>query len=378
MLAAKTIDAFHAVEWTFSDAKTGGGMHGIHPYPAKFIPQIPRTLIALFHELTGGAVLDPFCGSGTTLVECQAAGVQSIGIDLNPIAALISRVKTHHPGKRIAPEARAIVDRARSALETDIPPIPALEHWFSHGAIHALARIRVQLRQMAAGPDLDALRLALSRIIVRISRQESDTRYAAVEREISEQQVYEEFIDSAAMLDATFTESLGLPFRPRAPARVLSKNVMTVTYQDIGAPVGMVICSPPYPNAYEYWLYHKYRMYWLDEDPIAVRTDEIGARPHYFRKNPATPADFERQMGQCFALFDRVLVPRGLVCMVVGRSIIRGVHIDNAALLERAAKGVGFTLSARADRTIPKVKKSFNPSHSTITDEVVLVFSRGR
>ena len=41
--------------------------------------------------------------------------------------------------------------------------------------------------------------------------------------------------------------------------------------------------SPPYPNAYEYWLYHKYRMYWLGMDPIAVRQQEIGARPHYFR-----------------------------------------------------------------------------------------------
>ena len=46
---------------------------------------------------------------------------------------------------------------------------------------------------------------------------------------------------------------------------------------DIPRRVGLVITSPPYPNAYEYWLYHKYRMYWLGLDPIAVKKQEIGA-----------------------------------------------------------------------------------------------------
>jgi site-specific DNA-methyltransferase (cytosine-N4-specific) len=58
----------------------------------------------------------------------------------------------------------------------------------------------------------------------------------------------------------------------------------------------------PYPNAYEYWLYHKYRMFWLGMDPLKVRAKEIGARPHFFRKNGATMHDFERQMTLVFRL----------------------------------------------------------------------------
>ena len=88
--------------------------------------------------------------------------------------------------------------------------------------------------------------------------------------------------------------------------------------------IAAAVFSPPYPNAYEYWLYHKYRMYWLGMDPISVREREIGARPNYFKKNPHTAADFECQMGRVFALLARVVVPGGHACFQVGDSIIRG------------------------------------------------------
>ena len=56
-----------SVAWDFSEARTNTGPHRIHPYPARFIPQIPGALIDLFHPGDGSPVLDPFCGSGTTL-----------------------------------------------------------------------------------------------------------------------------------------------------------------------------------------------------------------------------------------------------------------------------------------------------------------------
>lgn len=47
----------------------------IHPYPAKFIREIPQTLMSILPLPKGTAVLDPFCGSGTTLVEAQKKGI---------------------------------------------------------------------------------------------------------------------------------------------------------------------------------------------------------------------------------------------------------------------------------------------------------------
>jgi len=57
--------------------------HNFHTYPAKFIPQIPRTIIRQL-SVPGDIVLDPFCGCGTTLVEAKLLGRSSIGIELNP------------------------------------------------------------------------------------------------------------------------------------------------------------------------------------------------------------------------------------------------------------------------------------------------------
>ena len=370
------LDQFHGIDWTFEQAKTNVGLHSIHPYPARFVPQIPRYLIQLFQPIVNGPVLDPFCGSGTTLVESQAKGIASSGIDVNPIAALISNVKTNPPHQDISPTAARLAAVAEASADSTSPNIPRLAHWFSPGAILALAKLTKVLDDVSEPKVYDALRVALSRIIVRVSRQDSDTRYAAVDRCVDEADVYRLFVESARTLDNVFRSEHSDMFRQWAPCQVLTRNVLTVEPHELSDRFGLVVTSPPYPNAYEYWLYHKYRMYWLGEDPIAVREAEIGARPHYFRRNPQTPDDFHRQMSHCFGLFRQITLPRALVCMIIGRSVIKGNVIDNAEILRLAADAHGFQLLASATRRIPSTRKSFNPIHGTINSETVLVFGR--
>lgn len=366
------VSRFLETDWTFEDARTRGGIHGIHPYPARFIPELPRHLIDLFHPVSPGPVLDPFCGSGTTLVEAQAAGIPSFGVDLNPIATLVSSVKIDPPQRDVAPVALAIADAAASGGPRLAPEIPRLDHWFTKEATEALARLTHELARVSDRQLSDALRVALSRIVVRVSRQDSDTRYAAVDRSINQNEVYAAFVDSARTLDDAFRE---LPAR-QPVSGVLTGDILTVQPDELPGPFGLIVTSPPYPNAYEYWLYHKFRMHWLGEDPLAVRRHEIGARPHYFKRNPATPDDFRRQMAQCFRLFRRVTVPGAVACIVIGRSIIRGEVIDNAALLRAAGRSHGFNMIASSERTIPKTRKGFNPAHGNIASERILVFQR--
>ena len=118
-------------------------------------------------------------------------------------------------------------------------------------------------------------------------------------------------------------------------------------------------------------------MYWLGMDPIAVREQEIGARPHYFKKNHQTADDFERQMGRCFWLLARVMRKGAYVCFVVGRSIIHSREIDNEALLERAAAAHGFRKAGSVARNIAVNRKSFNLAHGTINREQIVVFGLG-
>ena len=111
------------IDWDFPTAKTDYLTHGLHPYPAKFIPQIPNALIQELSSV-GDTVADIFCGSGTTLLEALQLKRHAIGIDANPLAALISRAKTtpltdpdfdeldvHRRGLRADPDAGGIAQR---------------------------------------------------------------------------------------------------------------------------------------------------------------------------------------------------------------------------------------------------------------------------
>ena len=369
-------DRLASVNWDFDKVTGRDRIHDIHPYPAKFIPQIPRELIRLFHPGDGSAVFDPFCGSGTTLVEAIRAGKPAIGVDVHPLAVLITKTKTTPLESPLLPVALAITENGTTD-NTPIPKIPRLDHWFLEDVQQALANLTGHIQEVRDPVVQDCLKVALSRIIVRVSNQESDTRYAAIRKDVDSKQVYKLFLESVAFVEQAVLEAYGGFFAPSVECKVILGNILDVTPESIGRNVGLVVTSPPYPNAYEYWLYHKYRMYWLGMDPLQVRKMEIGARPHYFRKQPATEADFEHQMTQVFYLLSKIMMPQALACFLVGRSIIHGKTIDNSSLLKRAAETNGFLQVAKVERRISQTRKAFNPVVSTINQESIILFMTG-
>ena len=87
------ISAVSSQDWEFVNEDTQYASHNIHRYSGKFIPQIARSAIQLLsepHEI----VFDPYLGSGTTALEAMLLERTCIGVDINPLAILISKVKT--------------------------------------------------------------------------------------------------------------------------------------------------------------------------------------------------------------------------------------------------------------------------------------------
>ena len=362
------IRALADVDWNFPERVAHSGIESIHPYPAKFIAELPRALLESLPVASGTAVLDPFCGGGTTLAECQRRGLPSVGIDLNPIACLMARVKTSAQPPGLKEAAAAAAGRARREPAAAVPAIPNLGHWFDHPIQSALASLAETVGSAPAA-HRDALRLALSSIVVRVSRQESDTRYAAIDKNVSAEDVFALFLRAATRLDGVLVQR----DYPLVRAEVFEADTLAFDPSHIGR-IGMVVTSPPYPNAYEYWLYHKYRMYWLGLDPLAVKAREIGARAHFFKRNHHTEADFAGQMTRTFDLIRKVLVPGGYACFVIGRSRIHGRIVNNARIVEEAA--AGFDLVYSVERTLSASRKSFNLSHANIKTETLLVLRR--
>ena len=82
----------YSIDFDFSGSDTTYLTHSLHPYPAKFPPQLPRIVLKKYGS-AGMTVLDPFCGSGTTLVEARLLGFNAVGVDVNGLSTLLSKVK---------------------------------------------------------------------------------------------------------------------------------------------------------------------------------------------------------------------------------------------------------------------------------------------
>lgn len=372
-LHADRATAFRGADWDFPASRGG---RELHPYPARFIPEIPAQALDLLE--VDGPVLDPFCGSGTTLAEARRRNLLAAGVDLNPIACLISRVRTQRWNRgdadRGLSHAKELRERAAAGADTrDLADrIPRIDHWFERAAQEALAGAVEYLSEVET-EWRDRIAVAISSCIVRLSRQESDTRYAAIEKDVNSEVAATE-LSQAVVRVCDWLAANTLDYGP-TPVDVEcqdSRDLSNLPPEHFAA----AIFSPPYPNAYEYWLYHKYRMYWLGFDPIMVRSLELGARPHYCKPNGLTEDDFALQMADVFAGLSHCLRPSAPVVVVVGDSTIGGRRIDNGRLVSEVAIDQGFVLDAQTVRSILRGRSSFNRAHSRGRDSEHLLLFR--
>ena len=141
--------------------------------------------------------------------------------------------------------------------------------------------------------------------------------------------------------------------------------------------IGLVITSPPYPNAYSYHLYHRNRMLWLGMDPDTFKRDEIGSHRKYSRKqNGETEETFFKEMVQVFSTLHTALRPDAFCCVVIGDSLVRGRIIANDQLMLRVASETGFTARLQLQRALQQTKRAFNPKIGRIATEHILIWQR--
>ena len=378
-----------AIDWSFTDAKTTYLTHGLHPYPAKFIPQIPNALIQELSSV-GETVADIFCGSGTTLAEALLSKRHAVGVDANPLACLISQAKTTRlvegDGDRLrelAMKAESLAERIRprdQPLLFEIEPFvstaprpssEAIQFWFEGHVVEELAEILSWCRSLSSDSSRILALVAFSSIIVSVSRQDSDTRYVRREKNIQPGDGLRRFARSltdTVRAASEFTELV----EDRFTCRVHLANILE--RPDIG-PCDLVVCSPPYPNAYSYHLYHMTRMLWLGMDQPRFKQVEIGSHRKYSRKGP-NGTGVETFLSEMTHTFERLrdhLRRNRHACFVIGDSILGGKKIDNASLIATAAKRAGFREVKRLHRRLQETRKAFNPAYGKIKTEHLLI-----
>lgn len=380
----------NSIDWDFSQAKTDYLTHRLHPYPAKFIPQIPNALIQELSSV-GDTVGDIFCGSGTTLVESLTLKRHAVGLDANPLACLISRSKTtildandienlQSLAARCSTFGNSILDsgytndlfpRERFVSSAWRPDYDKLDFWFDTHVIEELAETQQWCHSLPTEGSRNLAITALSSVIVAMSRQDSDTRYVRRQKGIVQGEtmcVFSRTLERAILAASEFSDFAEQRFRSRIVEADLLDNPNV-------PPLDLVVCSPPYPNAYSYHLYHQSRMIWLGMDQPRFKQQEIGSHRKYSSrgKNAATIDTFRNEFRYIFHWLSRVLKQDGFACFVVGNSTLRGQTYDNADILSDTANEAGFQEVARVARDIRSSKKSFNPTVGKIKSEKILI-----
>jgi site-specific DNA-methyltransferase (cytosine-N4-specific) len=159
---------------------------------------------------------------------------------------------------------------------------------------------------------------------------------------------------------------------PKLTTYVVEANVLD--QPDVGL-VDLVVCSPPYPNAYSYHLYHRTRMLWLDMNQPQFKRQEIGSHRKYSSKgaNAATVDTFRAELSMILSWLKYHLRPYRHACFVIGDSTLKGERIKNDELLIEVAQETGFQVEANLNRQLQATKKYFNPKIGKIRDEHIVI-----
>lgn len=350
--------------------------HGLHPYPAKFIPHIPKEIIRAYSK-PGDLVWDPMCGSGTTLVEAVFEGRDAIGGDLNPIAVLVSQAKTTALGPQSKTEIEALSQRLLAAFplrkpEAEPPEFPNRDHWFEPQVSRELAYALSQVNSLESDSARCLARCAFSAILVRVSNQESETRWSAKRQELAPGFVLEclasRLRDSIVRVEAFAERSAG-----SASAQLEDVRETTVDDQS----VQLIVTSPPYANSHDYYLYNKLRMFWLGHDVAPVQKAEIGSRNRHSDRKEGIDTYLDA-MELTFEEMHRALVVGGRAVIVVADAIIRKQFFQMDRLLSKCALSVGFEPECQFSFAHQRFNSSFQKGFGTRQKKAthVLVFQR--
>lgn len=280
----------------FAPSKAGRLTHHLFRYPAKFHPPVVRHLI---EEYTSPAdtILDPFCGSGTLLVEAAVKGRSAIGVDIDPLAVFVSRAKTHRYDvealrsaahevlqslREVARGSREYARRQfvditplaakRAVLRENlwVPEIPNLFHWFRGYVVVDLARIRALIMRYEVTETVREFLLLCFAAIIRSASNADPVPVSGLEvtahmrrrdaagRIINPFDLYERAVNRSLDDVESFVE-----VADRSAVVVAVQGDATDLVPCLEKRVDAVVTSPPYNIAVDYYRRHQLEMFWL-------------------------------------------------------------------------------------------------------------------
>lgn len=402
--------------WSFKTADTKEYTHCYHNYPAMMIPQVARALISDYKPEGGVRLLfDPYMGSGTSLVEANICGIDAIGTDLNPLARMMTKVKTTHYDER---RIRDCFSSIQSDLvfyddslveDRDFSRISNPGFWYSEENLLSLSYLNQLINR--CDDCRDFFYVALSEVV----REVSFTRNSEFKRyKMSESQLRKFSPDVFKLFEMKVIRNIkGLSqfneVRSGASSRVCDFNTVVGIPCDIigeGA-VDMIVTSPPYGDSHTTVAYgqfsrwsnewfgfaeakyldsmlmggKKYKEESFRSCSIASELEQIRQiDPERYREVASFLSDYYRSIANVAKCVRR----GGMVCYVVGNRTVKTVQIPLDYFTAEAFSEFGFRHINTIVREIPnkRMPSRNSPTNvqgktvSTMTNEYIVILEK--
>jgi SOS regulatory protein LexA len=385
--------------WDYKGEKTKSYTHGIHTYPAMFIPQVGRRLLETYSK-KGDTICDIFCGSGTALVESKLTGRNAYGIDLNPLAIFLARAKTTpiNPQK-LTKEYITLLGKVEKIKENEIqrPDFKNIDFWFKDKVIVKLAKLKKAIREIKDKSIQNFLMVAFSETI----RYSSNTKTGEFKLVRVKGEKLEKHNPDVMGIFRKHAEKniVGMTdFYKNANKDSRTKIIYGDSSKDNGIKensIDCVITSPPYGDSrttVAYGQFSRLSAQWIDifdnpNDASGVDNKLLGGRASktlthalsskylneslekIAKQDEARARDvlsFYIGLNDCLKQAHKILKPKKYFCLVVGNRMVKQVRIPTDFIIVELAEKIGFTYEDIIVRNIPGKRMPIKNSPTNI------------
>ena len=398
------------VSWDFKEADTKEFTHCMHTYPAMMIPQVARRLIYLYGK-NAKTLLDPFMGSGTSLVEASLTNniKDAHGFDLNPLAVLIAKVKTTPLNTDIL--ISKLNEIINSKWHNGLPKFKNIDFWFKQEVIEKLAVLKTAIHNINDNDIKDFFLVVFSETVRNVSytRNGEFKLYKMAKENIAKHNpdVLREFV-KIANNNINGMEEYNQARKDTKIKQTLSSTMNELPLKEKS--IDLIVTSPPYGDSrttVAYGQFSRLALQWLDydnanvldksllggipsknigvyiESPTLIETIDKISQVDSIRTKEVLSffEDFEK----CVLQINKVMTQGGHICFVVGNRTVKGITIPTDRIMTEMFMAIDnykhITTHKRniPNKRMPKVNSPSNKkgeNGATMTNEFIFILQK--
>ena len=386
--------------WDFRTANTKICTHCYHNYPAMMIPQVSERLIVAYGK-NAKTLFDPYCGTGTSLVEANLKNINAVGTDLNPLARLIAKTKTAKIELQILDlylkEFHDFTFSLNFGLNKPniiIPNFDNIDFWFSKRIQKKLALVKQFIDNIKDKKVKDFFCVVFSETV----RESSFTRKSEFklyrmpekQREKFNPDVFAMFISKLARNRKGLIDYLDKTKNNNAKTKIYAFNPAKTIRYIPDKSIDIIVTSPPYGDSrttVAYGQFSRFANQWLGiEDASQIDNKLMGGKINGYHKIGINIADKtiekiakkdEKRGREVYSFYNdyynsinnisATLKSGGYACYVVGNRRVKEITLPTDKITRAFFEANGFEYKNTFIRNIPNKRM---PSRNSPTNEV--------